>query len=205
MLNTDDLYSLFRGHGLCLLDVLLAFPTCQPPAEALLEHLPRLAPRPYSAASIERDGRLLDIVFNVAEIPSGSARAFSKRGICTGWFDDMAKSGSLQKVSKASRKQVRRGMLCQWFGFQIRVFGRSNTKFRHPKDLATNVIMVGPGTGVAPFRGFLQLRAKRMREENPADANNIGSSILFFGCRHLEKDYLFRFFLIHSGHSGLNP
>ena len=82
-------------------------------------------------------------------------------------------------------------MLCKWFGFQIRVFCRSNTKFRHPIVLATNVIMVGPGTGVAPFRGFLQLRAKRIREENP-DANKIGSSILFFGCRHVDKDYLFR-------------
>ena len=100
LLNTVDLFSLFRGHGLCLLDVLLAFPTCRPPAEALLEHLPRLAPRPYSAASIERDGRLVDIVFNVAEISSGSARAFSRRGICTGWFEDMAKSGDLQKVIK---------------------------------------------------------------------------------------------------------
>ena len=79
--------------------MLLAFPTCQPPAEALLEHLPRLAPRPYSAASIQRDGRLLDFVFNVAEIPSGPARAFSRRGVCTGWFEDMAKSGNLQKVS----------------------------------------------------------------------------------------------------------
>ena len=65
------------------------------------------------------------------------------------------------------------------------------TSERWPNDLSTNVIMVGPGTGVAPFRGFLQLRAKRAREENP-DANKIGSSILFFGCRHADKDYLFR-------------
>ena len=101
LLNIDFLSSLFRGHSLCLLDVLLAFPTCHPPAEALLEHLPRLAPRPYSAASIQRDGHLLDLVFNVAEIPSGPARAFSRRGVCTGWFEDMAKSGNLQKVSKA--------------------------------------------------------------------------------------------------------
>ena len=103
MLNIDFLFSLFRGHSLCLLDVLLAFPTCQPPAEALLEHLPRLAPRPYSAASIQHDGRLLDFVFNVAEIPAGPARAFSRRGVCTGWFEDMAKSGNLQKVSKVNQ------------------------------------------------------------------------------------------------------
>ena len=105
----DDLFSLLRGHSLCLLDVLLAFPTCQPPAEALLEHLPRLAPRPYSAASIERDGRLLDFVFNVAEIPSGPARAFPRRGICTGWFEDMAKSENLQKVRTSLQISMRNG------------------------------------------------------------------------------------------------
>ena len=81
--------------------------------------------------------------------------------------------------------------LYESFGPQIRVFGRSNTKFRHPIDLCTNVIMVGPGTGVAPFRGFLQLRAKRTKDEM-ADQNKVGSSILFFGCRHKEKDFLFR-------------
>ena len=81
--------------------------------------------------------------------------------------------------------------LYQSFWPQIRVFGRSNTKFRHPIDLCTNVIMVGPGTGVAPFRGFLQLRAKRTKDEM-ADQNKVGSSILFFGCRHKEKDFLFR-------------
>ena len=117
MLNTDELFSLFRGHGLCLLDVLLAFPTCRLPAEALLEHLPRLAPRPYSVTSIERDGRLLDVVFNVAEIPSGggSARAFSRRGICTGWLEDVAKSGNLQKVTKGLCKERFRVMLCKLF------------------------------------------------------------------------------------------
>ena len=88
--------------------MLLAFPTCRPPAETLLEHLPRLAPRPYSAASIERDGHLVDLVFNVVEIPSGggSARAFPRRGVCTGWLEDMAKSGDLQSVSKRERQKV---------------------------------------------------------------------------------------------------
>ena len=39
--------------------------------------------------------------------------------------------------------------------------------------------MVGPGTGVAPFRNFIQERAAR----------GVGDNVLFFGCRHGDKDY----------------
>lgn len=49
--------------------------------------------------------------------------------------------------------------------------------------------MVGPGTGVAPFVGFLQQR-ERERQENPEVT--FGETWLFFGCRHRDQDYLFR-------------
>lgn len=40
-----------RGANLCLLDILMTFPTCNPPIERIIEQLPRLQPRPYSVAS----------------------------------------------------------------------------------------------------------------------------------------------------------
>jgi sulfite reductase (NADPH) flavoprotein alpha-component len=64
-----------------------------------------------------------------------------------------------------------------------RVFVESNARFRLPADPARDVIMVGPGTGVAPYRGFLQ-----QREAQGATGRNW----LVFGARHFESEFLYQ-------------
>lgn len=69
----------------------------------------------------------------------------------------------------------------------VPVYLRSS-QFRLPQDLSRPVVMVGPGTGLAPFRGFLQDRAGCLK----AGAAALGPAVLFFGCRSQKTDYLYR-------------
>ena len=80
--------------------------------------------------------------------------------------------------------------------FQLQVFGRTNQNFRLPEDLTIPIIMIGPGTGVAPFVGFCRHRdALKSRMEDPG---NYGATWLFYGCRHRDRDYLYRWGLFFS-------
>ncbi|EPE27540.1 Cytochrome P450 [Glarea lozoyensis ATCC 20868] len=64
----------------------------------------------------------------------------------------------------------------------------TNVNFRLPKDPETPVIMIAAGTGIAPMRAFIQERAAIAE----AGARKLGPAILFFGCRHADKDFIYK-------------
>ncbi|RXI18096.1 sulfite reductase subunit alpha, partial [Klebsiella michiganensis] len=66
---------------------------------------------------------------------------------------------------------------------EVRVFIEHNANFRLPANPETPVIMIGPGTGIAPFRAFMQQRAA---DEAP------GKNWLFFGNPHFTEDFLYQ-------------
>jgi sulfite reductase (NADPH) flavoprotein alpha-component len=68
-------------------------------------------------------------------------------------------------------------------GGEVRVFVEHNDNFRLPADSSTPVIMVGPGTGIAPFRAFIQERDAQGAE---------GKNWLFFGNPHFTQDFLYQ-------------
>jgi sulfite reductase (NADPH) flavoprotein alpha-component len=68
-------------------------------------------------------------------------------------------------------------------GESVPVFVEHNEYFKLPADDATDIIMVGPGTGVAPFRAFVEQRSERGAS---------GKNWLFFGNPHFETDFLYQ-------------
>ncbi|XP_077480322.1 methionine synthase reductase [Stigmatopora argus] len=180
--GTADYNQFVRESSLSVLELLAAFPSCLPPLSLFIEHLPKLQPRPYSAASscLQHPGKI-HFVLSVVEFPASSGRPVGRRGLCTGWLFDLA-TPVLVLPGKAEPQ-------CGIALPQIHMGLRPNSSFRCPPDTSIPLIMVGPGTGVAPFIGFLQQREKE-RQQNP-DAG-FGETWLFFGCRYRERDYLFR-------------
>ena len=77
------------------------------------------------------------------------------------------------------------GFLCEYLeeNGEVDVFVENNDNFRLPADPNTPVIMVGPGTGIAPFRAFMQERDAQEAE---------GKNWLFFGNPHFTQDFLYQ-------------
>lgn len=145
------------------------------------EHVPKLQPRPYSAASssLRHPGKV-HFVFNVVEFPACTGRPAGRRGLCTGWLSDLAEPMLHHGKARSSSASLLP---------RVHVSPRPNAAFRPPPDPSAPLLMVGPGTGVAPFIGFLQQREME-RKERPTV--QFGETWLFYGCRHQDRDYLFR-------------
>jgi len=88
-----------------------------------------------------------------------------------------------------------RGAYKQEHVYKVPVHVRRST-FRLPTNPKSPVIMIGPGTGVAPFRGFVQERlalARRTIEKSGAEGlADWGRMSLFYGCRKAAEDYLYK-------------
>jgi len=156
-----------------LLDILEEFPSCKPGVEDLIEFLPALAPREYSVSSAaEVHANEIHFAFSVVkyETPAGKIR----QGVATTWLSTLA-----DRVSAGA-------------DVKVPIFMRPSKDFQHPGDLAKPIVMIGPGTGVSPFRGFAHFRGHLIetREESQA-LQEVGESWLFYGCRDRTKDFLY--------------
>ncbi|MCY7949233.1 bifunctional P-450/NADPH--P450 reductase [Bacillus inaquosorum] len=146
-----------------MLDLLEKYEACDMPFERFLELLRPLKPRYYSISSSPRvNPEQASITVGVVRGPAWSGLG-EYRGVASNYL--------------AERKT----------GDDIVMFVRTpESRFQLPEDPETPIIMVGPGTGVAPFRGFLQARAALKRE-----GKTLGEAHLYFGCRN-DRDFIYR-------------
>jgi cytochrome P450 / NADPH-cytochrome P450 reductase len=145
-----------------VLDLLEAFPACRLPFEEFLDLLPPLRPRYYSISSSPLASP------GTACITAGVVRGAARSG--SGTFTGVA-SGHLAQLPVD--------------GTVFAFVKEPSIAFRPPGPHIP-MIMVGSGTGVAPFRGFLQERAAQQ-----AQGAQVAPSLLFFGCRTSRSDLLY--------------
>jgi cytochrome P450/NADPH-cytochrome P450 reductase len=144
-------------------DLLDEHPACELPFHAYLEMLSLLAPRYYSISSSPSvDANSCSVTAAVVQGPASSGRGVYK-GICSNYLASRRAGDTIH----ATVRETKAG-------------------FRLPDDNNVPIIMIGPGTGLAPFRGFLA-----EREARKAKGAALGPAMLFFGCRHPEQDYLY--------------
>ncbi|HEY4986177.1 MAG TPA: NADPH--cytochrome reductase, partial [Bradyrhizobium sp.] len=144
-------------------DLLDEHPACELPFHAYLEMLSLLAPRYYSiSSSPSGEPARCSITVAVVEGPAASGHGLYK-GVCSTYLAGRREGETVY----ATVRETKAG-------------------FRLPDDPARPIIMIGPGTGLAPFRGFLQERAA-VKAKGAA----LGPSMLFFGCRRPDQDYLY--------------
>ncbi|MCI3196417.1 cytochrome P450 [Bacillus sp. HU-1818] len=158
-----------------MIDLLEDYPACEMPFERFLELLPSLKARYYSISSSPRVYQhKVSITVGVVASPAWSGRG-EYRGVASNYLAGL----------KA--------------GDRVACFIRTpQSGFRLPENFETPLIMVGPGTGIAPYRGFIQARGVWKEK-----GNKLGEAHLYFGCRHPEQDDLYREELDQAEEAGL--
>jgi cytochrome P450/NADPH-cytochrome P450 reductase len=151
------------GKRKSVFDLLEEHPACELPLHVYLEMLSLLAPRYYSiSSSPSGDAARCSVTVGVVEGPASSGRGTYK-GVCSNYLAGRRAGETIH----ATVRETKAG-------------------FRLPDDPSVPIIMIGPGTGLAPFRGFLQERAALKTR-----GATLGPAMLFFGCRHPEQDFIY--------------
>ncbi len=152
--NDDALKTLLADYQ--LIDLLRAYPA-RWSARDLVAALRPLAPRLYSIASSRK--AVGDEAHLAVAVVAYDAFGGRHHGAASAFI---ARRGDAESIP---------------------VFVETNERFRLPADSTRDIVMIGPGTGVAPFRGFLQERA---------ETGASGRNWLFFGNPHFRSDFLYQ-------------
>ncbi|CAK7901038.1 NADPH--cytochrome P450 reductase [[Candida] anglica] len=175
-LNIADALLLISG-GLPWTDVPFVF---------LVENVAHLQPRYYSISSSSLSEKRTVHVTAVVEAEKHGNQ------LVTGVVTNLLKNVEIVQNKKTSETPTvsydLKGPRGKFSGFKLPVHIRRST-FKLPSNPAVPVILIGPGTGVAPFRGFIRERTHQL---SAGENVNVGKTLLFYGCRNSNEDFLYK-------------
>ena len=154
--NKNDLQDYISGRE--IIDLLYEFPAEELSADALISIMRKLPSRLYSIASSPK-AHPQEVHLTVGVVRYRT-HGRERKGVCSTFL--------AERISKGNKAEV---------------FVTTNKKFKLPVNNETPIIMVGPGTGIAPFRAFI--------EERKATSAT-GKNWLFFGDQHYSTDFLYQ-------------
>lgn len=166
---------LFASKGKAWVDV---------PFEFIIENVQHLTPRYYSISSSSLSEKQLINITAVVE-----AEVESDGRAVTGVVTNLLKNIEIEQNNTNETPVVHydlNGPRNKFSKFKLPVHVR-RSNFKLPKNTTTPVILIGPGTGVAPLRGFVRERVQQVK-----NGVNVGKTILFYGCRNEHDDFLYK-------------
>jgi NADPH-ferrihemoprotein reductase len=157
------------------------------PFSLLIEGIPKIQPRYYSISSsslVQREQISVTAVVESIRVP-GAGHVV--KGVTTNYLLALKqKQHGDPDPDPHGLSYALEGPRNKYDGIHVPVHVR-HSNFKLPSDPTKPIIMVGPGTGVAPFRGFIQERAALA-----AKGEKVGMTVLFYGCRNRNEDFLYK-------------
>ncbi|ORX46531.1 riboflavin synthase domain-like protein [Hesseltinella vesiculosa] len=152
----DDMWAYCQRPRRTIAEILFDFKPLSIPYDYILDLFPPLQPRSFSiASSLKAHPHTMELCVGIVKYKTVLKKI--RRGVLTKWL------ATLQPGNVVKRVRIVKG-----------------TMDLPPSDVP--LIAIGPGTGVAPMRSFLEERI----------ATNANDNVLFFGCRHQDKDYHYK-------------
>ncbi|MBA0790641.1 hypothetical protein Gohar_015277 [Gossypium harknessii] len=169
----DDLYQYNQKERRTVLEVLEDFPSVQMPFEWFVQLVPPLKNRAFSISSSPL-AHPTQVHLTVDVVSWTTPFKRKRQGLCSTWLASLDPEQSIY--------------IPVWF----------HKGLLPPPPPSLPLIVIGPGTGCAPFRGFVEERAVQ------SQSSTIAPTLLFFGCRNENNDFLYRdFWLSHSENDGV--
>lgn len=159
------------------------------PWEFLIEAMAHIQPRYYSISSSSLSEKQTIHITSVVENTPNPVDPSLPRvvGVATNLLRNISLAKNNESTDSMPVHYDLNGPRNLFQGYKIPVHVRRST-FRLPTNPSTPVIMIGPGTGVAPFRGFIRERVKNVEQQ---DNIQLGKHLLFYGSRDT-GDFLYQ-------------